>query len=125
MEAALKEIRRRYEQDSHINGYCVMDTFNNGYQAALLDVMEILEGYPSALEQKTYMDFDEVESQYVANYEHEKYFPRIKQLAPLMDEKELYAITEHWYCDCQIGEEAQELLNMTIGRLKKGDKNAE
>ena len=55
METALKEIRRRYEQDSHINGYCVMDTFNNGYQAALLDVMEILEGYPSILEQKPYM----------------------------------------------------------------------
>ena len=75
----LETLKEMYTSGEH--GYSVTDTFKNGYKAALLDVMALIEGdYPSILDGVAYLDMDEVETEFVKNYEFDIYAQRLKSL---------------------------------------------
>ena len=92
-------------------GYNVPDTFKNGYKAALLDVMALIEGdCPSILDGVAYLDMDEVETEFVKNYEFDIYAQRLKSLKDLLNKSELDALISYWWTDYQISEEAEDAL---------------
>ena len=97
MEQLIKKIEYMYKHNDGDNGYAVTDTFFNGYEAALLDVLGILEDMPSVLNGLSYGDMDEVEESFVQNKEYSFYARRIDTLLSLIGCGELYALIEHWY----------------------------
>ena len=105
----LETLKKMYTSSKH--GYSVTDTFKNGYKAALLDVMALIEGdCPSILDGVAYLDMDEVETEFVKNYEFDIYAQRLKSLKDLLNKSELDALISYWWTDYQISEEAEDAL---------------
>lgn len=91
--------------------YDVPDTFENGYQAALLEVMTLIEGgFPSVLDGVAYVDMGEVEAEFTKNYEFAIYVQKLKSLKDLLSDEELNVLIEHWWDDYQISAEVEDAL---------------
>lgn len=116
----LETLKKMYTSSKH--RYSVTDTFKNGYKAALLDMMALIEGdYPSILNGVAYLDMDEVETEFVKNYEFDIYVQRLKSLKDLLNKSELDALISYWWTDYQISEEAEDaLFDYVRNVLKKG-----
>lgn len=105
----LETLKGMYTRSEYM--YDVPDTFENGYKAALLEVMALIEGdYPSILDGVAYLDMDEVETEFVKNYEFDIYAQRLKSLKDLLNKSELDALISYWWTDYQISEEAEDAL---------------
>ena len=105
----LETLKKMYTSSKH--GYSVTDTIKNGYKAAILDVIALIEGsYPSILNGVAYLDMDEVETEFTKNHEFDIYVQRLKSLKDLLNKSELDALISYWWTDCQISEEAEDAL---------------
>lgn len=112
MKELIEEIEYMYKHNDGDNGYAVTDTFFNGYEAALLDVLAILEDtdVPSVVKDLAYLDMDEVEESFICGVEFNYYKRKLDSLSSMIDDNEMKVLIDYWYDDCQIADKTLHCL---------------
>jgi len=109
---ALDDMVQNIESDTkslkQIVGVSGPEDLTEEYEIMYPDVLE--QCYEDIVNSKAYLDMSDAEEKFVVKYEIVEYEKRLDELKKLLSGRELEALVDLWYDDCEISQETADKL---------------